>query len=839
MKNTILKIILLPIIFILAVLFFETFHQDGEEQTTAQMPDAVLPLVTLKTGEYEINCLHGYTEKMDLRSLRDTITPMGTDRKLTIKVDTKGAEISEISYAIRTLDESRLIENTRVKEIEEEKEQQISSEIQIKNLIEDDTEYILVISLKIGAGTVSYYTRVISSESLYEDKIIEFISEFHENTFDKEAQDQLSPYMEPEEGADNGYTNVTIKSSLDSLTWSDAKVMQSTASVLSLKEINQRSASAVCCYLVSINSGTEEEALYQVREFYRVRYDSSKKKMHLLDFERTMEEFFVPEQQNITADGLSLGIQTETAEAKSNENETIYAFVINRELYTLNTGNGKLTDIFGFHKAGEYEERNDFPENQIKILHVDEIGNVVFACYGYMNRGEHEGRVGMSVYRFDSASNAYEEQMFLPYDGSYRYLREDLERLLYLNENEQLFFLMNGTVFRINLEDHQIDTLAEGLSLTGLQVSETEKTIAWMKSGQDSSHVTEYNLEKNQEFEISVAYGENIVPLGYLGGDFVYGTVKEEDIYEDLSGTTILPMEELLILDENNEVVMQYHQDGYYTVKATIEENTIHLERVQKKGDGFVKASVDNIVSNREEESKTVKAEKKADGSSRLIMKEDYSGVSIHAIAAKQVLYERDTLVEIETEAGSESRYYVYYKGELQSIKNTEAEAVLEADDNGGVVIGASGEYLWERGNRLVRTRLTSIEAMNLQKYNNSVNGCIEYILQSQGISVNESTISGQTAFEVLNSMIEHSVVLNLSGCRLDNVLYYISRGYPVFAMTSTKKAVLVTGYDELNVYLLDPATTITNKVGFNEAQERFERAGNIYIAFMIQEDQD
>ena len=51
--------------------------------------------------------------------------------------------------------------------------------------------------------------------------------------------------------------------------------------------------------------------------------------------------------------------------------------------------------------------------------------------------------------------------------------------------------------------------------------------------------------------------------------------------------------------------------------------------------------------------------------------------------------------------------------------------------------------------------------------------------------------------------------VLDLSGVALSDVLYYISGGYPVMAMTGQGSAVIITGYDSKNTILYDPKEDI------------------------------
>ncbi len=56
--------------------------------------------------------------------------------------------------------------------------------------------------------------------------------------------------------------------------------------------------------------------------------------------------------------------------------------------------------------------------------------------------------------------------------------------------------------------------------------------------------------------------------------------------------------------------------------------------------------------------------------------------------------------------------------------------------------------------------------------------------------------------------------VLDLSGCSLDAVLYYVNQDIPVLAILEDGEAVLVTGFNEFNVVIMEPSTGKLYKKG-------------------------
>ena len=95
-----------------------------------------------------------------------------------------------------------------------------------------------------------------------------------------------------------------------------------------------------------------------------------------------------------------------------------------------------------------------------------------------------------------------------------------------------------------------------------------------------------------------------------------------------------------------------------------------------------------------------------------------------------------------------------------------------------------------------------------------------------------EDEIRTKSIVRVLSDNLDADV-LDLSGCSLDDVLYYVSHGTPVMAMTGEGKAVVIIGYDAKNTILYDPSQERVYKMGMNDSGNTFERAGNRFITYV------
>ena len=86
---------------------------------------------------------------------------------------------------------------------------------------------------------------------------------------------------------------------------------------------------------------------------------------------------------------------------------------------------------------------------------------------------------------------------------------------------------------------------------------------------------------------------------------------------------------------------------------------------------------------------------------------------------------------------------------------------------------------------------------------------------------------------EILRNNLPDAQILELSGCTLNAVLYYVDREIPVLAMLGDGNAVLIVGFNELNTVLMDPLTGEVYKKGMNDSTEWFEENGNSFITYI------
>ena len=839
MKKTIIRIAVCVVVFLASALIIGSIMNQGHNNMTMEMAPATLPMITMESGGVACNELHGNTVEMDVAYQKDCITLLGEGRQANFTVDTFGREITGISTEVRSIDGSRLIENSEVTGWKANGKS-FSVSLTLKDLIDTNTQYSLTLILEMeGEQKVYYYTTILWNDDVHISEILEFATDFHGKLYDKEMAKELTKYLEPNSKlTDNGtFHKVNIHSSFQQITWGSLEPVQEDAASIRLTQISGNVASLLMDFVVSTGEG-KNKIYYNVEEYYRVRYTSER--MYLLDYERTMTQ--IPDTTRMYAnDKILLGITDENVDMMESADGNTVVFSDMGQLLSYNAATNGLTVIFSFYDKDNADRRTLYDNHGIKILDVDEGGNVKFAVYGYMNRGRHEGETGIQIISYDNSLNTIEEEVYIPYSKSYAVLKDEMEQLLYRNRQQHVYFFLENGVYDVDLENRSAEQLVSIRQDDSLQVSENHEIIVWQE-GDDINHSNQLNvrnLNTGEQTVIRAEDGEAIRPLGFMGEDIIYGVARESDIRTENSGQIFYPMYKVCISNSSGDNLKEYGQDGIYIVDCAIEGNQITLSRIQRSENGSYQEILDDqIMNNVEEEpgqNKVVTAD--IDIYERYVQIQTKTTIdtrTIKVLNPKEVVFEGGR--ELTLDAVSEvSRYYVYNAYGVQGIYSAPGKAVKEAYDSAGVVANDRGITVWLKGNRVSRNQIMAIKEESVTDQKNSLTVCLDNILRHAGITRNTEydLAQGKTAIQILEENMTGVQVLDLSGCSLDAVLYYVNQDIPVLAILEDGEAVLVTGFNEFNVVIMEPSTGKLYKKGMNDATTWFAENGNHFISYM------
>lgn len=833
-------ILIVIFVAVIAVMFLRGRNSGDKDRETSVMGKATLPIVYPCYEDIRINALHGYVGGTDISSVRDTLTPLKDDRLLTVQIDTYGAKVTGISYEIRTLDMSRMLEKTGLAEWDSS-DGIITALFEVENLLTAGEEYHLIIRLATDTQKeICYYTRLIQGVPDMAEKLA-YVIDFHERTFDREAALTLVNYLESGSKGDNtNYGSVNIYSSFQQITWGELDVKRIGESRVSLKDINGNISYFNIEYLVSIPNMYGTDELYRVTEFYRTRHTSAR--TYLLSFERTMEQYFTPVTENLYNNKINLGIAESAETAITDRQESpsgkTVCFVRSGELWSYNSTTHTLAKVFSF-EGDEKDVRTMWGKHGIRIAGTDDGGNITFMVYGYMSRGRHEGEVGISVFRYSAADKNAEELLYISYDKSFDMLSESIGRLCYINSSSWLYFILEGSLYAIDITGREYVVTVNGLTEDRYVVNGAGNTLVWQNGGKyDASEIKVLNLETGEEWSISCGEEESLMLLSYMEDDIVYGTAKKENIVSDISGGMSCYMYKLNIVDENKNNVGTYEKDGIFIKSVEFSEGMITINRASQNDDGeYEDIAVDYLTRN-------TSGGKPALGLSvaatELKKKEVLLNLSVQVGSGRLTVEETDAVHfrednELVLNAGGtseEERYYVYAKGRFIGSFTDAAAAISGADGQMGLVIDRQWRYIWKRGNVYASRRLSDITVQPDE--DNSLAACLDGILKNIGVITSSAKLLAEGAsVEQIMESSGAADCLYLNGVSLERVLYCVNAGRPVAGRLSEGEYVIITGYDSKYVTLLSGSDGSSLRLGLNEAARRFEEEGNSFFSYI------
>lgn len=833
MKEKVKRAGILTFVFLIAVIVFSFLTNQGNADMTADMGGATLPRIQIVSGEYEINPLAGYVSEMNVGKMRSTITPVDFQSGITLRIEEGVLPIKALTYEVCSSDGKEILYKEKRKEIGEE------PSLTFPGLELADREAILKLTLHTEKQDIYYYTRICTKEGTDSDACLAFAERFHNMTFGKENAESIAAYLEngTEDDETENLQKVTIHSDAEHLTWGELRPQIKGEVSRSIKEISGNYMTIVYDYEVECAGEQDETEVYQIREYLKVRYAEGTE--YLLDYERTMEQELDASGNVLDNNGILLGIAKEELPYMANEAGTIVSFVQAGELWNYNQSQDALSLVFSFADSEGYDIRNLCKEHEIQIVSVNEQGDTTFKVIGYMNRGEHEGEVGTAIYFFDIEKNFVEEKAFIPDNISSEILLKEQEQLVYYNEQQEVLYAMKeGTLYKVDLEKGKKEALVENLEKDQYVSSKDGRLLAYqtVSSLENAEEVKVLDFVTGKERTVTCSSGEFIRPLGFISEDFVYGIGRKEDAGAFVTGEHVCPMYKLEIRDTDNEVVKTYQADQVYVTGVTVEEKMLILDRVVKNESVYTAVAKDYITSNEEVEKSNISVETyTSDEKERQVRIKYESGISDKKpklLKPKQVLFENPVLIPFEEEGEAEV-FYTYGKGKLLGIYASAADAIRQANENQGLVVSESQKYVWERGNRSLVYDIAGVDLSPYQE-GNTLAAALNRLFAYEGKTVDAAgeMAAGKKPIEILQEQFLGNV-LDLHGCSPEELCYILGKGTPIIAMTDLNNAVLLIGYNDSMITYVKPDTGEKISVPYEELEALTVASGNTYLGYL------
>ena len=829
LKN-IYRIIILIGIFIASIYYFSKDIKEVvfDFKNTTIMEDATFPLVTLIVEDNEINLLHGYSSNLNANKLRESVTPIGIDQVFEINVRQMDYDIRKLNYEIREFHGNELIESSSVSVFDEQEDSKIAK-IKFREELTPGKEYAVKITLiSSKSQKMYYYTRIkLFSDAHLHDQIT-FVKDFHNAIKNKNEAENIRKYLEYNSKSDNTTLSyVNIHSDFELITWGSLKPNIITEVVPTITEIYSDIALIRLDYYISAEiEGNIEH--YRVKECYRIRY--SQNRMYLLNYDRFMESLFDVNLASISKSELKLGISSDfELPSVASADETKLAFVRNEELWLYHLDKNEIIKVFSFAQEASDFVRDRYNQHDINILKMDNEGNMDFVVYGYMNRGNYEGKVAVILYHYVRAENRIEERVYIPVDEPYQTLKENIGKFAYVNSRDVFYLHMNNRIYSFDLITHKLSELATSVYKDQVVVFKDMGIAAWQNNSDPklAEAIMIMDMESGEIKMIESLPGYSILLMDKIDSNIIYGFVKKDNITTHIDGRVLAPLSVVEIASLDKKVLKRYEESGYYILDLEVKENVVDLYRVQKINENgmisYTPVARDYIMNQLKSEEPITQVTRRVTDKALTELYLDLPSafnmeVKPTEFSTTNTIIFKDPTVRLSGMDDEIIYYYPYIMGDIVGAYKEACDAIHVANDNAGVVLNNKMQLVWERGVKTNSYTLDRFENVNWDvTISKTMDRCME-LMENDKIS--------------RGSYSEYTPI-RLTGISLDDALYYVYTGRPVVAMTNREDGVLIYGYNTFNIMFINPKSQKVEKMGLQDANDLFEQAGNVFISYL------
>lgn len=834
-KNTIIKVIILILVFAGVIAGYFILNHKEPVSPAENLDIATLPIVTMHYDSLEFNALHGYTSQMEAQYMRDVITPLDATRQLPITIYRYDNNIAGISYEVRSLDTSRLIESVDLDHWEVN-DSSSSAVLDISTIPDKDTEYLLIIKLTTEKhGSIYYYTRIMEQTECEIIPQLNYVNAFSKSTLDSDSFENYIGNLEINPSRDNtNLADVDLTSSFNNLTWGNLVVERVSEPVVSITEITGDTSCFLLKYKVRAKNTYDTYQYYNVTEFFRVKIGINTTYMYVYD--RTVEQLFDPTTQNISSTRINLGLDSDLdIKYKSNSTGAFVSFVKNGSLWTMDMKENRIISLFSFEDMEDGDLRMEYDQFDIDIISTDDEGNTLFLLYGYMEKGAHEGQVGVALYKYIYKDNAVKELVFIPSTKPYSILKDSVGKFAYITDNDILYFMIGDSIYTVTMDSNEYMQLATNLQSGNYIINNDNNILAWHENTSiyNADTIRVIDVEGHKDYVITANEGEYVKVLGFIENDLIYGIAKASDVTTDSSGNTVFPMYKIIIrlYDDNadNETVAStatdtpsvsdikletYQKDGIYISNVSVSNNILSLSRLTRGEDGsFIPIEDDKLVNRTAENKALITLDTIATvlKKKELILNFAYTVTSsneLTLVTTESFSFTDANKLQLNNGTVTDDNYFVYAYGALYDKFSDLKSAIECANTNYGMVIEPSGNIAWAKITKPDLAKLTDTATLVNKKYD---------------------------SLEAILADTDNYDIYNLTGTSMANVLYYGAMDIPVITYIDELGYVIISAYSSyLGVVDTFAFTSLSTgeitKMSYSDGVARVQAAGNIFI---------
>ncbi len=869
--NVLVRVIVMIMVFVITIYFVNIFENRNYKNLAKEMNDAELPLAYVSYGDTLLNCMHGYTSDVDITLLRDSITPIDEQKHIEILVQNDKKYASGYSYEIRSIAGDSLVEKGDIEAADNDSGYD-KLDINVRMDLKKDMEYMLVVKASSEKGlAASYYTRIVVNDDYHEAELLKAVQDFHDASFDfnaLETESVIGTYKTEYTGASTGDSfglgHVNLANDYADIMWDGLKPTVVSDINIYIKEIDVNYAVIEMEYKASSITDQDVTSYYAVKEFYKAGYslvevsdseaggedsygDASyeeeysytdeesqggqaeeashtEPKITMFSYDRYVDEYFdrtgIDALNNVYEIGI---VSSDDLEYRYVENNKKIAFVRNGQLWMYDYDQGEITRVYSFCADDYTEDAATYDAHNINIMEFADDGNLTFSVYGYMNRGDHEGKLGIGLFTFDYSTLEVDELLFVECNVPYEAMKTETSRLTYY-DGQKFYYMMGGKVNAVDIKNRKQSYIAENLSAGDVKVSADMSVMAFGENEDQSRNtmITLMNMKTGNSYDITAGDGECLICYGFKDSDMVYGVSDIADAgvdadLESFSETKYseesrdnIPAKRLYIVGSDGSQIKEYAKDGCYLMQVDVNANLLYLTRGEKSNGKFV-AIKDDFITFKEDDSKQTIGtvhNSSITGYDRLyftVPENIYLSYIPNLNITKEKIDDQNSsmIMTIEREKVT---YHVYDNLGLSKIYDVAGDAINYAESVAGIVVSSDGEVIYRKmESQEYNTIAAGIFHHSTGTVDASLTDCLYMVLNYQGVQVTEDEIKQYSDPMTILNTLGKKKGINVTGLSLDMLLGYVSDGIPVISRIDDGRYVLIVSYNDEDVRYYDP----------------------------------
>lgn len=421
-------------------------------------------------------------------------------------------------------------------------------------------------------------------------------------------------------------------------------------------------------------------------------------------------------------------------------------------------------------------------------------------------------------------------------------MKEDLEKFSYLNSKSVFYCILEGDLHEIDLEKKKDKILESGLVNESLTASKDQSIIAIEKEQNlyKNKQIEMINLESGKKQNFTAGSDKRIRAVGFLSNDFIYGEANAVNVSKSSNGTVSFPITKIHIVDINGKTIKEYQKAGRYIMSTQIKGSILEMTLGKRTGGKIQKTGTKDYIRYKEkEESDAVTLTSKYTDTywTQLYLKFPnyvYIQVVPDLLLTKIMVNEDDVTLKLSNSGEQLEQYFVYASGTQKAVYTNLTEAIARAYTERGNVIDSKENVLW----KCIYADYAQVAGMDnvvkVQSDAKSLAGCLSMIAAVNGKEAAPDSIDiGKGSIEQLMKKYSGHTARNLTGCTVDEILYYVSQGSPVLAKLNSNRYVIVMSYNATKIRYLDPVTGKSTAASRTDVTNRLEKSGKVFYSYI------